>query len=252
MKYWIKQKGWQKRMQNDVYKDIIKVFDAEKVDKWITKKGQHIGLNGEGEIIAGNPKVVGKKSNNTQNNVKQSTKSNKLSKNEVNAVNEYTGKKYLTVNSQLREGKVDAGNKKLINEMDNALEKNKLDKDETFYRSANMPELNKLVNSGKAVGYKFSDKAYMSTTESNEVANNYSREKDSVRLVVNAKKGTPSLKIDNEIGAYGDKEQEVLLGRNQTFTVTKVEEVKEKYMARDLNGKEVQRTRKIKYVHVEN
>ena len=46
------------------YKNIIKIFDSDLSEAtWKTVKGQHVAFNKNGEIVAGNPKVIGKGGN---------------------------------------------------------------------------------------------------------------------------------------------------------------------------------------------
>lgn len=184
----------------------------------------------------------------------QSTSTVKLSKSQENALTKYSGSAHQTINSGLRSGKLSASDKKTVAELDSAMKasdkKMELIGNPKLYRAADIPEIkNALKQNKNLVGVEFTDKGFVSTTKSLDVAKSFQRG-DSQILIVSAPKGTKMIDMAKH-SEFGDKEQEVLLSRGLKFKVTKVEKVKDKQQYRDFSGKVKTRTVTVDHIHVE-
>lgn len=112
--------------------------------------------------------------------------SNWTSKEEGSLV-DYTGRGYLTINAELRSGKVSKKTEKVVKDMDNILSKNILQEDVIVYRGTNA---------------SFdSDKAYISTSTSVNNARNFARGENARIEAYRIPKGTKAIWIGN-----GEKE----------------------------------------------
>jgi hypothetical protein len=179
----------------------------------------------------------------------------RLSTKEVNALNSYTSESYKSINKELRDGKISSKNKKTIEAIDSALEKSRLQEDSTLYenqklyRAAYNPEAEIALNSKDPIGQTFTELGYTSTTLSKDMAM-YFLDKGERLFVIDAPKGTKAGLITQEIGAFGDKEKEVLLARGNTYKITKVDRIKENYKYRGFMGEVKSGKRIVEYVHL--
>jgi hypothetical protein len=179
----------------------------------------------------------------------------RLSTKEVNALNSYTSESYKSINEQLRKGKVDSKNKKLIESIDTALEKSRLQEDSTLYenqklyRAAYNPDAEKVLSSANPIGQTFTELGYTSTTLSKDKAFQF-LDKGERLFVIDAPKGTKAGIITNEIGAFGDLEKEVLLGRGNIYKITAVDRIKENYHYRGFMGEIKSGKRTVEYIHL--
>lgn len=115
-------------------------------------------------------------------------------KSEENALSHYTSSGYITVNEELRSGKMSAKTKKTVEAMDRVLSKNILKEDVIVYRGT----------SGK---YSGKDAAYTSTSTSVTNASAFARGKDATIRAYRIPKGTKAIWI-------GSGERELILPRN--------------------------------------
>lgn len=113
---------------------------------------------------------------------------------EENALSHYTSSGYITVNEELRSGKMSAKTKKTVEAMDRVLSKNILKEDVIVYRGT----------SGK---YSGKDAAYTSTSTSVTNASAFARGKDATIRAYRIPKGTKAIWI-------GSGERELILPRN--------------------------------------
>lgn len=121
----------------------------------------------------------------------------KITKKQSDALTTYSGSRFESINSGLRNGNLSAADKKVVADIDSAMSKTKKDsvlfENQELYRGANVPEIAAALKSKKSlVGVEFTDKAYVSTTRDPKVAKSFSK-KDQPILVFNAPKGTQAI-----------------------------------------------------------
>lgn len=258
---------WEKVFQNNLEELINNKnphYDVQPRHSKGTTKGGQWKDGGSAYTEAKKAKEKPSKSGGKEKSDKKTTgKSGKawedsLSKQEKSALHAYSTAKYQAINSGLRSGKLSASDKKTVDAIDSALGKSGLPSDsvlyenQKLYRAANIPEVAAVLKKkGNLEGMTFKDKAFVSTTKDLSVANNFMRGNAQL-FVIHAPKGTKAANIDSFSALnIGKGESEVLMARNTTFKVNKVEKVKEKYKTRDLKGKTVTRTRTRQYIHLD-
>lgn len=177
----------------------------------------------------------------------------RLSESEMDAVANYAGSGYLTINKGLRTGKLSKQDQKTVQELDKALAKSKLASDETLYekqtlfRAAEIPAVNEAIKNGKLNGLEFTDDGFVSTTTNKAVADNFNRSDNGRMFIINAPKGTNAAPV-SDLGLGLKGEDEILLARKTKFRVSGVEKRKEKYEYRDMRGKTKKGTRTVEYI----
>ena len=250
----------------DEFKQWLKEGNTKKPyqNSWITVKpngddneGRHVKIDKDGKIEKGmGGENKGKNISEIDKKEKsKSDKSKNITKEQSDALTEYSTARYEEINGGLRSGKISSKDKKIIELIDSAMSSSTDDKilyeNQKLYRSAAIPEIAKALKEGKTLeGIEFDDKGYVSTTKDPKVARNFQRTDDSMMFIVNAKKGTQMIDMKDHSG-YGGEESEVLLGRGQKFKVSKVETVKEKRQFRGLGGKIGTKNVKQQYIHLE-
>ena len=150
-----------------------------------------------------------------------------ITKAEADALREYQGAAYRTINKGLRTGtKLDKDDKQTIKHLDKAMSKNKLSQNMVLYRGLKQNEVDKLMKT--KVGSKITDKGYSSTSTKKEIASAFARGEypGTIKNVIakySVAKGTPAIHVPSTNKAVGrtsmkDAEKEVLLNRNTTAT----------------------------------
>lgn len=210
---------------------------------------------GESKAKVSKPKAGKTQGGGGSANTDPNTWNKRLTNKEEDAILTYTTSKHLSINGGLRKGNLSKEDAATVEQLDSALSKSRLKKETTLYenqklyRAASIPEVNAALNSGKAVGFEFTEKGYSSTTTNKDIARNFQRDPNSRLFTIKAKPGTKAASVSELSNLSG--EDEVLIGRGTKYRVTGVEKVKERIPFRDLKGKVKYRTKTIEYVNLE-
>lgn len=169
---------------------------------------------------------------------------NSLTRQEVEALSNYTWKEYgdtsvanfEDINNYLRNGEISkVGKTKIenaISNIDNAIDKYKLEKDLVLYRGIDTPTLieqaigekkwtrNEDAISGYLKNKTIENKAFTSTSLSQKEASNFGLGNNSCILRINAPAGTKGAYIDTV--SKISKEKEFLLARNINFKINRI------------------------------
>ncbi|MEU9173983.1 ADP-ribosyltransferase [Streptomyces sp. NPDC048420] len=137
------------------------------------------------------------------------------------AVHSYTGPDHFRINGFLREGEGSYHDipevRRHVEQLDKAPAGSRVPEDVVVSRGTGLRhylEQMDSVNPAHMVGKKFTDDAYMSTSLGDAVFTN----KGAV-LHLRVPEGTPGLYVEN-LGRYGAKERELLLGHGNEYTIT--------------------------------
>jgi hypothetical protein len=142
----------------------------------------------------------------------------KLEKHERQALLDYSGNSYSSINGALRSSKGESTTSKILS-IDSALAKSAAPRDMITYRGIGGNSGKKLSQLSK--GESFTDHGYFSTSTKREVAGNFTDSMSSNAIfVVHVKKGHPAAAIPSE----HSHEAEILLPRGTKFTVLHVVE----------------------------
>jgi len=211
-------------------------------------------LKGRKQAQAVQPKT-NVKTHQNQKNTDPATWKERLTTREEQAVKTYTGMFHATINGQLRKGEVSNDTKGIIDLLDSALEKSRLTKDTQLFekpqlfRAAEIPEVEAAIKGGNLKGLEFTDKGFVSTSRTKQSAETFKRGKARM-FVINAPSGTKAGDVASLGGAL-QGEDEILLARNTSFKVARVEKVKEKVPYRDMKGRTKYRTKTVEYIHLD-
>lgn len=141
----------------------------------------------------------------------------------------YTTKDYKKINTKLRKGVGPDWVDEVVNDIDIAMNQSRLIEDTILYRGGGKRVLGvrKLTteNLKKRIGMQFTDKSYVSSTVSQNVAAEFSRGKK-VIFKIEAPAGTRAVPI-NGFSEFS-KENEILLDKDTVFEVVGVKEIKNK------------------------
>ncbi len=145
----------------------------------------------------------------------------KLTSKEKTYLSSYSGDDFFRLNKELRSGDSDDPAVKLL---DSAIAKGSVPAGTTLYRGMSIEAAKKLFPDGNIeVGQTVSDKGFMSTSKSANVAQSWGM--GGVVLKINAKNGAKGLDLDGI--ARAGLEKEVLLPRDARVTVTRISKGKQ-------------------------
>ena len=134
----------------------------------------------------------------------------KLTREEVKAINQYTGDAYWEINRSLRGlGEATDANKITIQNAKSALDKASLPEDMTLYRGTDKVELGNLkdLSPEELIGKTFEQPSFMSTSTKNTVAKGTFQ--GNMHMTIEAPKGSKGMDISS-ISKYGGTESEIL------------------------------------------
>lgn len=180
---------------------------ANDEDKWITIKGSHVKIDGNGDVVEGAEGNIGK--------TPQKKQSVKLTPNEKSAISSYSGDNFLKINSQLRRGdKSDPD----VARLDSAINKSELG-GETLYRGISRADAKKLFPDGEIKkGMSVSDPSFLSTSTEKKIAGMFSI--GGVMLEIETQPGAKGLDVTNL--SSNKHESETLLPRNAKLEVVSI------------------------------
>lgn len=154
-----------------------------------------------------------------------------LSKDEVNAIIDYTGPGYKRVNKALRAqdmSQLDEKHSIIHKNLTNALEKSQLKEDMTVYRGTTVAALGGLAKyirmeePEELVGKVLTERAFMSTTTDKSVATGTYLSEGAIILNIKAPQGTKALDVSGE-SQFKD-EKEMLFQSGQRMVVERVKQ----------------------------
>jgi len=130
------------------------------------------------------------------------------------------------LNAGLRNGKLtDSSHVKLVQNLDQAINKSELPQDLTLFRGASLRSLglsaDSLKSADQLVGKTITDKSYVSTSLTSSTAGEFSH---GVLVKIDAHKGAKGIYMNDLDGKHGN-EMEMLLPRGSKFRVVKTEVV---------------------------
>jgi hypothetical protein len=146
------------------------------------------------------------------------------------AIKEYTGTMYQSVNQALRKGKpVPAADRKEMKLVDEAFSKAKTTEPLEVYRGIGPMDADKFA--GLKVGDTFEDKGFVSTSTDKDTAENFSRGDTPTMMHVQVPKGSKAISVDSmsvfKKGGYATRsENEILLNRGGKFKVLSIKPAK--------------------------
>lgn len=149
-----------------------------------------------------------------------------LDSNQVDAIKEYTGNMYLTVNPKLRAGKpVSKADAKELKLIDDAFAKAKTTEDIEVYRGISGDAMKHYQH--LKPGDSFKDSAFVSTSTDKDTADNFSRGDGKAIMQVRVPKGSKAISVDSlsvfkKGGNVTRSENEILLDRNSSFKVVSI------------------------------
>ena len=146
-----------------------------------------------------------------------------LSKNQINALTDYSGEDFRNINNSLRGMEtVTPENAQRINTLKQTLDNSSLPQDMTLYRGTTTNALGDLKNweSEDLVGKTFVENGFMSTSTSSSVGNAF---KYDMQITINAARGSHAMDISS-ISNYAN-EAEVLFSAGQEMIITGVEKI---------------------------
>lgn len=146
-----------------------------------------------------------------------------LNPQEVDALKEYTGSMYQSVNKQLRAGKpVSKADRKEVKLVDDAFSKAKTAEPIEVYRGISGEFYSKLKP-----GETFKDHAFVSTSADIDTADNFARGEHKALMKVQVPKGSKAISVDSlsvfkKGGAAVRSENEILLNRGGSYKVVSI------------------------------
>ena len=149
-----------------------------------------------------------------------------LDQSHKDAIKEYTGNMYTTVNQALRKGKpVPAADRKEMKLVDEAFSKAKTTEPMEVYRGIGPMDADRFA--GLKVGDTFEDKAFVSTSTDKDTADNFSRGDNPTIMHIQVPKGSKAISVDSmsvfRKGGHATRsENEILLNRGGTFKVLSI------------------------------
>jgi len=146
------------------------------------------------------------------------------------AIKEYTGSMYLSVNPALRKGKpVPAEDRKEMKLVDEAFSKAKTTEPLEVYRGIGPSDADMFAN--LKVGEIFQDKGFVSTSTDKDTADNFSRGETPTMMQIQVPKGSKAISVDSmsvfQKGGHAKRsENEILLNRGGSFKVLSIKPAK--------------------------
>lgn len=142
------------------------------------------------------------------------------------AIKEYTGSMYLSVNQALRKGKpIPAEDRKEMKLVDEAFSKAKTTEPLEVYRGIGPTDADMFAN--LKVGDSYQDKGFVSTSTDVDTADNFSRGENPTILHVQVPKGSKAISVDSmsvfkQGGHAARSENEILLNRGASYKVLSI------------------------------
>lgn len=153
-----------------------------------------------------------------------------LSPQQTQAIKEYTGSMYKSVNPRLRAGKpVPKADSKDVKLVDEAFSKASTTEAIEVYRGVGATEQDTFAN--LQVGSSFEDKGFVSTSTDKDTADNFSRGDNPTILHIQVPAGSKAISVDSlsvfKKGGYATRsENEILLNRGGSYKVVSIKPAK--------------------------
>jgi len=145
---------------------------------------------------------------------------------EVQALKEYTGVMYQSVNKALRAGKnIPAADRKEMKLVEQAFDKAKTTEPLEVYRGVGATEMDMFKD--LKVGESFEDRGYGSTSTDKDTADNFSRGDNPTILKIQVPKGSKAISVDSlsvfKKGGHATRsENEILLNKDAKYKVVDI------------------------------